>query len=122
MKDKENPCPSGSGTSKGWEVQYQNEDKVWKTLNHEPTECLQCGIPGPEYRCKGQYLAGKLSYVEAMALAWKVKAGSSFMSGIRSIRVVPFDIKFSYGAFKKEDEAEELDFTPLGIKVKQAEK
>lgn len=98
------PCPSQYGTTHGYIVEVQNDDDIWKELDHKMLPDFQ--LPR-SLRTEGVLeMAGMVGYETAMTLAWAVKACDPY--GTKGVRVVPFKIKYSMEAWKEEEKTKEL--------------
>lgn len=97
-------CPSMTGTMTGYAPEYQTEDKVWKRI---PTTSnpLYGVVRG---RCYSEVLSlcSLYGYESAMAIVWAFKANSE--RGFALTRVVPYEIKYNFEAFRDEEKAEEI--------------
>jgi hypothetical protein len=97
-------CPSMTGTLTGYAPEYKNEDGVWKRI--PTTSNPLCGVV--RARCYSEVLSlcSLYGYESAMAIVWTFKANSE--RGFCLTRVVPYEIKYNFEAFRDEEKSEEI--------------
>ncbi len=107
-----NPCPSISGQLQGYQIEYLNEDKIWKVLD---VDSRPGGVPYP--LSDGRYLSlmGLMGYEQAMTVIWSYRANwwsdplAARKLNASEFRLVPYTVTYSVEAFRNEDESIEMD-------------